>query len=163
AWPTLVLIDPEGYVVAHAAGVGHAEGIGRLIEELVAEHAAKGTLRYCAPAAEAASPAAPSVGGGVLRYPGKVLVTPLGTLLVSDTAAHSLAELAGDGQTVLRRIGSGRRGLADGDASTAQFSEPQGVVLLPAPVATELGYEVMVADTVNHALRGVRLRDGAVH
>ncbi len=195
AWPTLVVIDPEGYVVAQAAGEGHAEGIARLIDELVAEHRASGTLRYGdSPAVRLGYGDSPAVrlrygdspAGALrygdspgalrdngtpvmtqvdtaLRYPGKVLVTPLGTLLVSDSAHHSLVELAGDGQTVLRRIGSGRRGLADGDATTAQFAEPQGVLLLPAPVATELGYEVVVADTVNHALRGLRLRDGAVH
>jgi thiol-disulfide isomerase/thioredoxin len=45
AWPTLVLVDPEGYVVHVASGEGHAEGLGRLLAELVAEHDAKGTLR----------------------------------------------------------------------------------------------------------------------
>jgi thiol-disulfide isomerase/thioredoxin len=167
AWPTLVVVDPEGYVVAHAAGEGHAEGIGRLIDELVAEHGAKGTLRYGdSPLSFRGTPApeyTPPPAETALRYPGKVLVTPLGTLLVSDSRHHSLVELASDGETVLRRIGSGRRGTADGDAGSAEFAEPQGVLLLPAPVATELGYEVVVADTVNHALRGVRLRDGAVH
>ena len=44
----------------------------------------------------------------------------------------------------------------------AAFSEPQGVLLLPADVRAEVGYDVLVADTVNHALRGVRLEDGAV-
>ena len=34
--------------------------------------------------------------------------------------------------------------------------------LLPAEVADEVGYDVVVADTVNHALRGVRLSDGSV-
>ena len=167
AWPTLVVIDPEGYVVAHAAGEGHAEGIARLIEALVAEHGAKGTLRYGDVPAEvlreAGGRATPPAEETALRFPGKVLVTPLGTLLVSDSGHHSLVEMTTDGQTVLRRIGSGRRGLADGDAGAAQFAEPQGLVLLPAAVATELGFEVVVADTVNHALRGLRLRDGAVH
>ena len=45
AWPTLVLVDPEGYVVHMASGEGHAEGLGRLLEELVAEHDQRGTLR----------------------------------------------------------------------------------------------------------------------
>src|SRR5262250_265397 len=79
AWPTLVVVDPEGYVVAHAAGEGHAEGIGRLIDDLVAEHSARGTLR-CGEAPSVPPPAAATD----LRFPGKVLVTPLGTLLVSD-------------------------------------------------------------------------------
>jgi len=43
AWPTLVVIDPQGYVVAQMTGEGHAHGLAVLIEELIAEHA--GTLR----------------------------------------------------------------------------------------------------------------------
>ena len=54
AWPTLVVIDPEGYIVASMSGEGHAHGLSVLIEELIAEHTAKGTLRqgdspYAAP------------------------------------------------------------------------------------------------------------------
>jgi hypothetical protein len=63
---------------------------------------------------------------------------------------------------VLRRIGSGERGLVDGAAATARLREPQGLVLLPDEVRAEVGYDVVVADTVNHALRGVRLADGSV-
>src|SRR4051812_8796014 len=44
AWPTLTVIDPEGYVVANMAGEGHAQGLTKLIEELIAIHGAKGTL-----------------------------------------------------------------------------------------------------------------------
>ncbi|NHC15374.1 thioredoxin-like domain-containing protein, partial [Motilibacter deserti] len=44
AWPTLVLIDPEGYVVAQFAGEGHAHALDRVVAEVVAEHEAKGTL-----------------------------------------------------------------------------------------------------------------------
>ena len=32
AWPTLVLVDPEGYVVAQYAGEGHAHAIDALLE-----------------------------------------------------------------------------------------------------------------------------------
>ena len=45
AWPTLVLIDPNGYVVAQMSGEGQANGLAVLIEELIAEHDAAGTLR----------------------------------------------------------------------------------------------------------------------
>ncbi len=152
AWPTLAVIDPEGYVVAQAAGEGHVEGIGRLLEELVAEHEKQGTLhRGDGPYVP---PPAPET---VLRFPGKVAVTPAGTLLVSDSQHHSLVEL--DGEAVVRRIGSGERGFVDGAAETAAFSEPQGVLVMPSGVA---GYDVLVADTVNHALRAIDLSDGRV-
>src|SRR5262245_12336655 len=80
AWPTLDVIDPEGYVVATMAGEGHAEGLTRLIEELVATHEAKGTLR------RGDAPFVPSNRADTdLRFPGKALALPAGTLLVSDS------------------------------------------------------------------------------
>ncbi|MFG3099793.1 NHL domain-containing thioredoxin family protein [Streptomyces sp. NPDC048182] len=150
AWPTLVVIDPEGYVVAQHAGEGHAHAIAALVEELEAEHAAKGTLRrgdgpYVAPEPEPTT----------LRFPGRALSLPSGNFLVSDTTRHQLVELAEDGESVVRRIGSGARGLADGPAEGAAFSEPQGLALLDDG-------SVVVADTVNHALRRLDLASGEV-
>ncbi|MEU8078311.1 NHL domain-containing thioredoxin family protein [Catellatospora citrea] len=157
AWPTLSVIDPEGYVVANMAGEGHAEGLSRLLDELIAVHEAKGTLhRGDGPFVP------PPPSDSLLRFPGKALPLPDGTLLVSDSARHSLAVLDRDLSAVLRRVGSGRRGRADGDPAEASFSEPQGLCLLPSEVAAVVGYDVVVADTVNHLLRGVRLSDLAV-
>ncbi|RNF94882.1 NHL domain-containing thioredoxin family protein [Streptomyces botrytidirepellens] len=141
AWPTLVVIDPEGYVVAQHAGEGHAHAIETLVGQLETEHAAKGTLRrgdgpYVPPEPVPTE----------LRFPGKALLLPGGTFLVSDTTRHQLVELAADGENVLRRIGAGERGFADGPADRARFSEPQGLAALPDGT-------VAVADTVNHALR----------
>jgi len=157
AWPTLVVIDPEGYVVAHMAGEGHASTLEILVRELVEEHSAKGTLhRGSGPYV----PAEPTPG--TLRFPAAVLALESGNLLVADAGHHSLAELAADGETLVRRIGSGERGLLDGGPQDATFSEPNGLCLVPATLRDQLGYDVLVADTVNHALRGVRLSDGHV-
>ncbi|GAA4144207.1 thioredoxin-like domain-containing protein [Phytohabitans flavus] len=157
AWPTLSVVDPEGYVVASMAGEGHAEGLGRLIDELITTHEAKGTLHrgdgpYVPPADVATT----------LRFPGKALVLPSGNLLVSDSAHHSLVELGPDNETLVRRIGSGERGRSDGGPEVAAFSEPQGLCLLPEREAAVAGYHVVVADTVNHLLRGLRLDTGEV-
>jgi len=157
AWPTLVVIDPEGYVVAQMAGEGHRHNVEVLVRELVAEHDAKGTLhRGDGPYV----PPAPTPG--TLRFPAKAVALPDGHLLVADAGHHSLAELAADGETLVRRIGSGKRGLVDGGPDDARFSEPNGLCLVPDELRGRLGYDVLVADTVNHALRGVRLSDGAV-
>jgi thiol-disulfide isomerase/thioredoxin len=157
AWPTLVVIDPEGYVVAQMAGEGHAHNLQILVENLVAEHDAKGTLhRGDGPYV------APSPTSGTLRFPAKAIALPGGTFLVADAGHHSLAELAADGETLVRRIGSGERGLVDGGPDDARFSEPNGLCLVPEELRAEAGFDVLVADTVNHALRGVRLSDGHV-
>ena len=157
AWPTLVVVDPEGYVVAQMAGEGHASALEALVRELVAEHDAKGTLHrgdgpYVPPEPVART----------LRFPAKAVALPNGNLLVADAGHHSVAELAPDAETLVRRIGSGERGLVDGPADEARFSEPNGLCLVPEHLRTTLGCDVVVADTVNHALRGVRLADGSV-
>lgn len=186
AWPTLVVIDPEGYIVAHLSGEGHADGLAVLIPELIAEHEAKGTLH------RGSGPyVAPEATSGTLRFPGKALFLPpgrgsaapagtsddgssagaaasngaaKGSWLVTDTGHHRLVELGTDFQTVLGTYGSGVKGYADGpaagDTASAQFNEPQGLVLLPEDVAAKAGYDVVIADSVNHRLRGLSLTDG---
>ena len=157
AWPTLVVIDPEGYVVAQMAGEGHAHAVETLVRELVAEHEVKGTLHrgdgpYVAPTPQPTT----------LRFPAKAVELPGGTFLVADAGHHALTEVAADGETLVRRIGAGQRGLLDGGPDEARFSEPNGLCLVPEELRERLGYDVLVADTVNHVLRGVRLADGQV-
>ncbi|WGH85334.1 NHL domain-containing thioredoxin family protein [Auritidibacter ignavus] len=179
AWPTLVVVDPEGYIVGHLSGEGQVNGLFSLVEELVDIHDAKGTLHRGDGPFVAPAPAARQ-----LRFPGKA--TALGTrgsqpgsFLVSDSGHHRLVELAGDLTTVLAVYGGngsgdplplnatdrdlmGQRGDADGDAATALFSEPGGTTLLPAELAARVGYDVVVADTVNHRLRSLNLTTGEV-
>jgi len=154
AWPTLDVIDPEGYVVASMAGEGHAEGLKRLIDELIAKHEAKGTLRRGeAPLVPVEKTETP------LRFPGKALALAAGTLLVADSAHHSLVEIQDD-ETILKRIGTGEKGHQD--SPEPMFNEPGGMCLLPPHVAEIAGYDVVVADTVNHLLRGLKLKTGEV-
>ncbi|WP_026530109.1 thioredoxin-like domain-containing protein [Haematomicrobium sanguinis] len=157
AWPTLVVVDPEGYIAAHLSGEGHAAGLESFIDELVAEHEAKGTLHrgdgpYVAPPARETA----------LRFPGKAIALPGAGYVVADTGHHQIVLLDDDLQTVKARFGSGERGWADGAASVAKFNEPQGLALLPADIADRVGYSVVVADTVNHRLRSLNLETGEV-
>ncbi|PRY18527.1 NHL domain-containing thioredoxin family protein [Kineococcus rhizosphaerae] len=152
AWPTLVVIDPQGYVVASMSGEGHAHGLDVLVSELVAEHDTKGTLH------RGSGPYVPApAAGSALRFPARAVRLPDGGVLVADTAHHQVVELDPDLETERRRFGTGERGL-----TPVTFAEPQGLALLPAEVAARVGYDVVVADSVNHALRGITLADGTV-
>ncbi|GAA2003743.1 NHL domain-containing thioredoxin family protein [Brevibacterium samyangense] len=157
AWPTLAVIDPEGYLVASMSGEGHSAGLASLIEDLITEHEAKGTLHkgdgpYVPPAAPETE----------LFYPGKLTRLRSGNLLVADSGHHSIVEFDPSGAEIVRRIGAKERGFVDGEGASARFSEPGGLVELPADLAAEVGYDVVVADTVNHALRGITLATGEV-
>ena len=157
AWPTLAVIDPEGYLVATLSGEGHGAGLGEIIEGLIEEHSAKGTLH--SGDGPYVPPPAPETE---LFYPGKVTALPSGNLLVADSGHHSLVEYDSSGQTIIRRIGTGERGADDGDLTSASFSEPGGITVLPDDVAAKAGYHLVVADTVNHTLRGINLETETV-
>ncbi|GAC1377350.1 MAG: redoxin domain-containing protein [Acidimicrobiales bacterium] len=84
-WPTLVLIDPEGYVVGGISGEGSGPVLASSIEALINEHESKGTL---------VRGAVEGIWGTIttssafrtLSYPGKVDADPSGRrLAVSDT------------------------------------------------------------------------------
>ncbi|HEY3717610.1 MAG TPA: thioredoxin-like domain-containing protein [Jatrophihabitantaceae bacterium] len=140
AWPTLVVVDPEGYVVAQAAGEGQVSALDRIVADLVATHEAKGTLHrgdgpYAPPAPQPTT----------LRFPAKGIAYE-GGLLVADAGHHQLVELELDGETVRRRIGTGRRGSKDGN--NPEFAEPNGLTQLPDG-------DLLVADTANHVLRRI--------
>jgi thiol-disulfide isomerase/thioredoxin len=163
AWPTLVVVDPEGYIAASLSGEGHVAGLSSLVDELIAEHDAKGTLhRGDGPYV------APEPVSRTLRFPAKAI--PLNRalngsaegFLVADTGHHRIVQLGSDLETVVQSWGSGGKGYADGHAETAQFNEPQGLSLLPEKIAEQVGYDVVVADTVNHRLRGINATTGEV-
>ncbi|MDO5750202.1 MAG: NHL domain-containing thioredoxin family protein [Rothia sp. (in: high G+C Gram-positive bacteria)] len=175
AWPTLVVIDPEGYIVAHLSGEGHVQGLISLVRELVQEHEAKGTLhRGDGPYVPRPKPT------GALAFPGKALELPADfsapnlfgqrekSYLVSDSARHRLVRLAPDFSTVLNVYGggaeaaenTGTKGWADGTGTEALLNEPQGLALVPEELREQLGYDVLVCDTVNHRLRSLNLSTG---
>jgi thiol-disulfide isomerase/thioredoxin len=91
AWPTLVVVDPEGYVVAAMSGEGHGPGLAALVGELVEEHRAKGTLQ---PGDDPYVP--PHAAHTALRFPGKAVALPDGSFVVSDSANHEVVHLEAD-------------------------------------------------------------------
>ena len=146
AWPTLVLVDPEGYVVAQYAGEGHAHAIDALLGTLIEEHQSRGTLQpgdspYVAPVEET----------GDLRFPAKAIRLPFGNLLVANAGHRAPARRA-------ERISA----TATSYAGSRSFREPNGLCLLPDDVAADVGYDVVVASTVAHQLRGITLETGAI-
>ena len=147
AWPTLVVVDPEGYVVASMSGEGHGPGLAALVAELIEEHTAKGTLQ---PGDDPYVP--PPAADTTLRFPGKAVALPDGSVVVSDTSNHQVVHLESDLETERARWGG-----------PDDFSEPQGVLLVTPEVADRIGFDLVVADSVNHQLKGIRISDNTIH
>ena len=155
AWPTIVLIDPQGKIVHTQSGEILADELAPAIRQLLDEAEQAGQLDRTPldlQPERLAEPARP------LDYPSKVLVPSDDRLFLADTGHHRIIEvrLAGDGLSgeIERVFGCGRPGLKDGPAAEAMFHDPHGMALD--------GATLYVADTENHAVRAVDLESGLV-
>lgn len=148
AWPTLILIDPQGYVISTLSGEGNRETLDQLIAQMIQDQA-KGTINFQKLALTLEKHPKPEATP--LAFPGKVLADEVGDrLFVADSAHHRLiiSTLAGQ---VLQIIGTGKSGLCNGAFNKVQFSSPQGMSL---DAKKQILY---VADTENHCLRQIDL------
>lgn len=147
AWPTLVLIDPEGYVVGGISGEGHYETLKGVIGRLVDEHRSRGTLdeQPLSLALEKAAFHAP-----VLSFPGKVAADPERDRLFIADSSHNRILLTTRTGRVLDVAGTGAAGAADGSFEAASFDHPQGMAVA--------GDSLYVADTENHLIRRLDLK-----
>ena len=148
AWPTLVFLDPEGYVIGQFSGEPDADRLVAAVGDLVEQARGRGVLEpgplllQEAPRLE-----------GTLAFPGKIKPLPGGGWIIADSGHDRIvvADAAGRFQVA---YGSGEAGFADGDADTARFRAPQGLV---ADATT-----IYVADTGNHAVRAIDRASGRV-
>lgn len=147
-WPTLILIDPEGFVVKRVACSEKPYGkFDSEIDDLVEAFDGKLNLR----------PLPQMVGvrrdqGQYLSFPGKISADE-NRLCISDTGHNRIIISDLDG-AVRSIIGSGQAGSADGAFAACQFNQPQGLLLS--------GETLYIADTENHLLRAADLRSGQV-
>ncbi|BAY19251.1 redoxin domain-containing protein [Anabaenopsis circularis NIES-21] len=147
AWPTFMIIDPEGYVIGYVSGEGKREVLEELITKVIEEHQQKSTINFQEINHILEKQQQPIISP--LAFPGKVLATPIG-LFIADSGHHRLVISNFDGE-VLHIIGTGQPGLTDGSFSEAQFSAPQGMVF---DIENQM---LFVTDTENHALRRIDL------
>lgn len=153
AWPTIAVVDPQGYVVAQQSGELPYTPLHDFLEDLIDEHEEKGTMDR-SPWALRQEPVEEDTGP--LRYPGKVAADIEGRIAVADTGHHRVlfGHMLGSSLEVRAVIGSGEPGFRDGLIGEAQFREPQGVTLA--------GDMLIVADRGNHAVRMIDLGTGLV-
>jgi thiol-disulfide isomerase/thioredoxin len=147
AWPTLVLIDPDGDVLGYQSGEGIYEPFDQAIGGMIAEFDALGRIdrRPLELKLEQENQL-----NSPLLFPGKVLADPdSGRLFIADSNHNRLVVTDLDG-LVLEVIGDGRARLADGDFETASFFRPQGLTLADENT-------LYVADTENQTIRKVDL------
>ncbi len=144
AWPTLVMIDPEGYVLGVFSGEGNREILDLYIASAleIFGQEEKLNLEPLAVTLEARA-----FSESLLSYPGKIIADPkTKRLVIADTSHDRLLVCTPDG-IVREIVGSGLPGNEDGDFETAHFFRPQGLAFH--------GEDLIVCDTENHLLRRV--------
>lgn len=154
AWPTIAVIDPEGYYLGSVSGEGHRQTLDEFIEQLITVHQTLGTIVFQELPLVLEKQRQPLLTP--LAFPGKVLADEKSErLFIADSGHHRIVISTLDGK-VLHIIGTGKPGLTDGSFAEAQFFAPQGMAL---DTETEILY---VADTENHALRRIDLKNQLV-
>lgn len=139
AWPTLVLLGPDGVEVNRYAGEGHRDEIAADIAKVMDKAAAPAPLAGLKMKEEDKS---------ILSFPSRLGfadTTPWGELIfVADTGHNRLLgfDLTGD---VKVTIGSGAEGAKDGDFASASFNHPRGFGVAK--------HGIYIADTGNHMIR----------
>ena len=149
AWPTLVAIDPGGYVVGMQAGEFTAHSVTPFVDRVIADARSAGTLveRSLHFPADA-----PNIAPGTLAFPGKVALDGR-RFAIADSGHHRLLVGALDdhgARLQVEHVIGGGAGYRDGNDPC--FRNPQGVVLH--------GDVMYVADAGNHAIREISLSTG---
>jgi DNA-binding beta-propeller fold protein YncE len=151
AWPGLVLIDPDGFIVGRWYGEGQFDDIGAYIAKTVIDFRLKGTLKE-QPLKLTLERA--KFGDLPLAFPGKVLANAKSKRLFISDSNHNRIVVTDLNGKLITIIGSGKIALTDGNFESASFYRPQGLALE--------GEILYVADTENHAIRKIDLEKKTV-
>ena len=150
-WPTIVLVDPKGFVMGYYKGEGDYKAIDNKIEETIADFKLKGLLDEKPISFVLEKSLALSTD---FSFPGKVVADEeTNRLFISDSNHNRIVITDLDGK-LIDIAGSGSVGKSDGVFSKSSFNRPQG-----------LAYSnnfLYVADTNNHLIRELDLNKKVV-
>ena len=144
AWPTIVVIDPAGYVLGMHAGEFTTGMVAPMLEKLIAQ--AGDALHR-----SAREYSSDERSRTALRYPGKVALSG-SRLAVADSGNDRvvIADLTAATEGKISAVYGGTRGNRDG--ADPQFDHPQGVLFDDGAL--------LVADAFNHTIREIDLTSG---
>jgi len=151
AWPTLVMIDPDGYILAVFSGEGNREIIDNYIEVALDIYEKESKLNF---APIQFKPEISKMAGSFLSYPGKIVADPAAKHLAIADSNHNRIIIATTDGKVLDIVGCGLPGHDDGDFETAHFTHPQGMAFY--------GEDLIVCDTDSHCLRRIDFNSRSV-
>ena len=145
--PALCVIDTQGCIVGSVSGTGNRNKLERIITSLFARSrkpAMKGAgLCVLKPVSEPTRP---------LCFPDKILATE-NRIYIADSGHNRVLATSPQG-LILHQYGDGNPGFVDGNGFSAAFYAPRGMVMVDDCL--------YVADTGNHAIRRINIRNDDV-
>lgn len=142
AWPTFVILTPDGRVVGKTSGEGQYALLDKVVAALLQEF--KGQINITPLPLQLVR-----FADTPLAAPGKVAAR--GDLLAIADTGHNRIVFARPSGKVVQVVGSGRACASDGAAAKACFSSPQGMAFH--------NQALWVADTGNNLIRRIDLRN----
>lgn len=145
-WPTIVLIDPEGYIISYFTGEGNYDVLDKTIEEAIITFRKENLINE--------EPfnlnlEKNKVVQGSLSFPGKILADESSRRLFISDSNHNRIVITNLEGEVIDVAGSGEIGARDGSFEEASFNHPQGMAI---------GNNILyIADTENHLIRKLDL------
>ncbi|GAA0746680.1 thioredoxin-like domain-containing protein [Clostridium oceanicum] len=144
AWPTFILIDPEGYAFTMVSGEGNRDILDKIIGDTIEYYDEKinwpdGYIKV-----------GEDISKGEYSYPSKIDINEDGNIAIAETGKNRIVVLDENFNKSFV-IGSGNYGFKDGKFEKAEFKSPQGVKFLKN--------EIYVADTENHLIRKCNIKD----
>lgn len=146
SWPTIILLDPEGYELGRQPGEFRFEMMERVLTPLIKIY---GDAKLLDATPIRFDLLARRQKSTPLRFPGKILTDEKQKRLFIADSNNNRIVIAGYDGTLHGLIGNGAIGDSDGEFGSASFNHPQGMALH--------GNTLYVADTENHKLRKVDL------
>ena len=160
-WPTIVVIDPDGKMVYKKSGEGQREALVEVIDTMLEYYGEKNKLAK----KKIHISIEKNTHKFVLKYPGKISFSPdKKYFALSDSNNHRILVLDLSGK-IKEIIGSGEKGQTDSDFKSSSFNRPQGVCWIKRSTKTKSASSlegIYVADTENHKIRFVNLKEKSV-
>lgn len=156
-WPTLLILGPNANPIIMLMGEGHKENLKLYIKASLDFYKHKKAISNHKLPLKSAYHLLPDLKGPLL-FPGKITSIlndkKQEILAISDTGNNRILIATPDG-CILHQIGNGEVGFRDGAFENSQFNAPQGVAFRDDTT-------LFVADTENHAIRKIDLKEKIV-
>lgn len=149
-WPSLMVLSPDGIPMLLLMGEGHGEFLQEFIGAALSYYGRRQKVNTAPLPLQLSTDLHPASN---LRFPAKI-ARLLNNYVIAD-AGNNRVLIVSDSGVVKYKIGGVDAGFLDGNLSAARFNNPQGVVFLDEDT-------VIVADTDNHALRKISLKNANV-